>query len=184
VSKFLDFIEYHWGLIDGSWRLKDKHGVQVLRFKNTPLPNLYTYMTLGVSNSVLELENKLMRQEYLIVSNSQKEDEIVSFLFSFSEMIINQNRAVKRGEIFDPLNDWFSIPEIKGIYSCYPILISEEQGVYVKHTPKTTFVQLIPILKEDIELIKSYKGINFENVLIEDNMNFWNFKRDSFKISK
>ncbi|HNO25818.1 MAG TPA: suppressor of fused domain protein, partial [Leptospiraceae bacterium] len=181
-ENLINHIEYHWGKMEGGWREKSESSLfSILKFENSPFPKLNTYLTLGVSDTVLYAEKKMIRQEFLIVSNSL-ETEIITFLDQFTNMVLLNKKGVKRGEVFGPFDDWFSVPKIKGVYCCYPILISEEQGFYKGSNPVTVFVQIIPIYDSEIELIRNYKGISFENELIENNMDFWDFHRKPFSI--
>jgi len=163
-----------WGPPQGS-----SFGIQVSLFEHTPEAGINTFCTLGLSNYVLAIGQKQVRQELLFgVPSTYSADSIASFLMTFAESVAASQNGLLRGEVVEglPLIEGVAAT---GIYAAIPVFWPDELHVFEISSPKTVFVWLLPIGREEAEVIAS-KGWNyFEDYLEEAEVDFWDLDRPS-----
>ena len=178
--KVYDHIEKYLGTITKGWSLKDgNNGIQVLEFKDELETGVYTYTTLGLSNKILTLGDKNVRQELIFAAyNLFDKGEIASFLLTFASHIKDTGKGLLRGECVEgkPL-----IAGVKatGIYSSNPVFWQDGFYAYEESSPPTIFVWLMPIMKDEATYIKEAGWSAFEDLLETAQCDFWNLNRDS-----
>ncbi|MFD1468428.1 suppressor of fused domain protein [Hymenobacter caeli] len=179
--KIYEHMEAHLGHITRGWGPPSGNafGIEVSLFENIPEVGMNTFSTLGLSNHILAIGNKQVRQELLFgVSNTYPIDDVASFLITFAEGIAVGGRGLLRGEVIaeKPL-----IQDVMttGVYASIPVLWPEELHVFEGSSPKTVFVWLLPICRAEIEVITA-KGWNyFEDYLEDVEVDFWDLNRPS-----
>lgn len=177
-NSVLEHIECFLGEVDSGWSdEKSSYGIQVVLFKNQPIEGINTYVTLGLSEFILNLpKGRKIRQEIVISFHDSIFDmKIVELLFSLSENIIESGNAVLRGEKIELGGE--RIKNIQGIYITNPTPFDEGFAEFEKTMPSVVFALLIPVTSNELALIKN-KGWNwFEDMLELQDPDIWDFDR-------
>lgn len=104
MSDLLSHIENNLGYL--SWAEKDRSiDVKVACFSNSPWSRYNTYVTLGLSEYPLQMEDgREVRQEILYSCiDGVKYNWVPSILFNISEYLVRDRTALLRGQIIGPL---------------------------------------------------------------------------------
>jgi hypothetical protein len=178
-SKVYDHIEEHLGTISTSWKLDEDPSIQVLKFENELKEGVVTYVTLGLSNTELDIGTKHIRQELVFAANEQFErNAIASFLLTFAMNVRNSTKGLLRGEFVEgkPL-----INNVKatGIYASIPVFWESTFHEFEVSTPPTIFVWLMPILQSEALFVKEHGWNAFEDKLVANDVDYWNLNRTS-----
>lgn len=179
--KIIEHIETYLGEITSGFLSKnDKISIQALEFQNTPIPDVNTYLTLGVSNFEFHRFNeKKYRQEYLFAAHkSFDKSEIASMLLTFSESIIEKKIALLRGEVIGE-KQLISDVKANALYVSIPVFWDDEFHEFSDSTPPTIFIWLMPIMSEEYNFVKSNGWNAFEDKLEVSDCDFWDLNRES-----
>jgi hypothetical protein len=178
--KLYDHIEKHLGKIVEGWAPETgKFNIQVVRFDATPLKGVSTYSTLGLSNFVLNINEKKVRQEFVFsVYDHYSASEVASFLMTFAEYIADTGNGLLRGSIKMGgalIDDAVS----NGVYASVPVFFADEFNVFDSTVPPVVFVWLIPISDKDADFIEANGWNEFEDRLEQNDCDFWSLNRNS-----
>jgi hypothetical protein len=177
----VEHLEKHLGKITKGWNseeFKSRNSLQVAKFNDQPKKNISTYVTLGLSNIMLPTASNIVRCELLFSAyDSFDEKEIASFLLSFSEYLISQNRALLRGETIKGNTPIIESSNLNGVYAALPVFF--EKSFYSLKTPNQpiSFIWLIPLHSKESEYISKNGWNAFEDYLEKSPCDFWDLKR-------
>lgn len=178
----ISHLEHSLGEIDQGWKAKDGAGlVQVVRFTNQPFNGVMTYVTLGLSNTLLPMsQGREIRQE-LIFSAYDKfsAEEIVSFMLSFCDYILAQNKALLRGDIVGPSDPLIPNVAVDSVYASIPAIFDERLSTYRGSSPNTVMVWLIPLRKDETNFVRTNGWSQFEDILERENPDLMELNRMS-----
>lgn len=166
----IQHFEYYLGPIDKGWKERNcDESLQILSFLDCPEESVSTYLSLGMSDNVLKInESKSVRQELVFSAYTHTSSSlVVSFLMSMCEAILQRGRAVLRGEVI-PLS--FELAKKIGFeyaYCAIPVFFEDNFDSYDKTSPPTVMVWLLPIYKSEAEFIKEKGWETFEDLLEE-----------------
>jgi len=173
----VEHVEKYLGKIESGYKLSDRQfDVSVSKFRDQPFEGIITYSTIGLSKYELFNNGKKYELELLLsVNESFNDQDISSFLLSFSEHLLKHRKALLRGEIVGPHDKLISETEMNGIYCSIPVFFEDD---FVTFESKV-FVWLIPLYENELRFIEENGWDKFETVL-EDNpdIDFWDLKRD------
>lgn len=175
--KVYDHIEEHLGTISTSWKLNEDPNIQVLKFENELKQGVITYITLGLSNTELDIGNKYVRQEFIFAAEEQfDQGAVASFLLTFAQHVRTSTRGILRGDFVDgkPL---ITGVKVTGIYASVPVFWGSTFHEFEESKPTTIFVWLMPILKSEARVIKEQGWNAFEDKLVDKEIDFWDLNR-------
>lgn len=172
--KLYDHMELYLGKISEGWAPEEEgFNIQVVRFNSVPFDGISTYATLGLSNFILNINSKQVRQELIFSAyDTYPADEVASFLMTFAEYIANGGTGLLRGEIKmgPPL-----IRNVKsnGVYASIPVVFADELQVFNGGDSPVVFVWLIPITDTDAHFVIKNGWNKFEEELEQNNCDLW-----------
>ncbi|MBZ4422107.1 suppressor of fused domain protein [Myxococcus sp. RHST-1-4] len=142
-------------------------GVQGCRFRDQPDTSATTYATLGLSHHVLRLKGaREVRQELLLsVQASQARDELAGTLFEVATRMLQDHRALLRGEVVHLGGPILHGTEATALYASSPVLFPESLATFSSTTPPTVFVWLFPVLPSEVRFIVAHGWSAFEGLL-------------------
>lgn len=178
--KLIQHIEKYIGTIEGG--ISTSHEIYGnLSFSyiyNQPFDNIITYLSLGISNHELSIDNNKIRIELLMSTyNIYSKSEISECLFDISSKILNIHSAPSRGSVIES-SFFIEKYNIYGFYCTFPVFFEEEFWVLKNDNFDIFFIWLIPLFKEEIEFIELNGWSKFEDLLEIADCDFWNLTRD------
>lgn len=183
--KIYEHIEHYLGPITKSWSLKDQSPeLQVLKFDNELKENVSTYVTLGLSNTILSLGQKNVRHEFVFAAyDSFNSEDIASFLLTFSLHVKETGKGMLRGEFVEgkPL---ISNVKSTGVYASIPVFWDENFQVFNGMIPPVAIVWLMPLLKDEALFIQQKGWNQFEDILEKAECDFWDLNRGPISFLK
>lgn len=177
----MDVVEHLEKYIGKISRAKDvldkKYNISISICDNLPFEGLKTYATLGLNNYFIGYYFEFV----LVCGEKFNESEVVSFLTSFSEYLIDSKSTVLRGNvlIFDfPI---ISETEMNSLYFALPLYFNDDFQDLKSKDKNIIFPLIIPIYEEEALLIKE-KGWNcFEDFLESSEVNnLFDFGRNRY----
>lgn len=181
--KIIAHIEKYLGPISQGWSDKSSNQeLQVLYFKNSPEDGVDTFITLGLSNHVLNISSsKQVRQELVFsASNCESSANAISFLLSLCEMVINKDhRAFLRGEVVFLPYDIAEKMHFDAIYCAIPVFFDDDFSTCNETSPPTVIVCIIPIKQKEAEYVKSHGWDRFEDILEQSDIDCFDLNRES-----
>ncbi len=175
-------IEKHLGNIDKGWKLPDSSlSIQIVRFKNQPVEGATTYMTLGLSDYTLNLnEDKHIHQELIFSAYSTYPSEhIASFMTTFAEYMISNKKGLLRGDVVGPSTSLIPNVPVNSIYASIPIYFNDDFYIYKEHEFPTILVWLVPLLEDECKFTNQQGWSEFEDILELTNPDLLNLNRPS-----
>jgi hypothetical protein len=179
-------LESYLGLIDKGW--KDPAigtRLQVVSFKDVPFDGARTYSTLGLSDHVLAIRDRYIRQELIFSAYERFDhDQIASFLGTFAETVAKDHRALDR-IVIGP-----SAPIIRGVllnsvYITQPSVYNESLAFYDGPEDTRTAVSwVIPIHETEADLVRLHGWETFETALEAQDPDLWDLHRDSIDLGQ
>lgn len=176
----IQHVENYLGSIDKGWKDNDsEQNLQVVYFPDCPGETISTFLSLGMSDHVLELNNfKRVRQELVFSIYTVSSSElVVSFLMSLCEAVVNRGKAVLRGEVIPLTSELAQKIGFKFVYCTIPIFFDEDFCSYDSTTPPTVMVWVIPIYDAEADYIKEYGWESFEDLLEEKDPDLCSLER-------
>jgi hypothetical protein len=176
----IQHIENHLGVITQGWKDNDSEfDIQIISFKDCPGETVSTFLSLGMSDQVLEMGNaRKVRQElvfsaYTISISSM----IVSFLMSLCESIIRRGKGVLRGEVIPLSSELVKRIGFDAVYCSIPIFFEDDFCSYDESSPSTVMVMVVPIYQSEADYIDKNGWGNFENLLEEKDPDLCSMER-------
>ncbi|QUJ67387.1 suppressor of fused domain protein [Photobacterium sp. GJ3] len=173
-------MEKHLGLIIQGWK-DNNSNYKVLLFNDTPVENVSTYVSLGLSEHsyCIGYENKV-KQELLFSCNSSVDPEIISsLLMSLCESVSESKKAVLRGEVVLLPEEITQRLGFQAIYFTMPAYFDEGFYEYKGSKPSTVLVWAVPVFFEEYEYIINNGWEKFEDMLEELDPDLCSIKRES-----
>lgn len=172
----IEHIEKHLGNIEQGWKDDESdENFQIISFHNSPCEDFRTFMSLGLSEYILQRSSeKKMRMEVVFTAMTKNlTQQIVAFLFSVCEAIIHRKKAVCRGEVI-PLDS--SVIEQVGFHSVYctsPQYFEDTFDIYEEVDPNIVIVWLVPIFRVEAKFIGDNGWESFEELLETKDPDLW-----------
>lgn len=177
----IEHAEKYLGQIDQGWKDNNSdEGLQIVSFVDCPWKNFTTYLSLGLSDYILDLSKpKTVRQELVFsVYSNAISTLVVSFLLSLCEAILNNGSAVLRGEVIPLSGDIAKRIGFEAVYCSIPVFFDDEFSSCMKSTPSTVIVLMLPIYQNESDFIKSNGWESFENLLEQKNPDLFDLDRE------
>lgn len=153
--------------------------IQVAVFVDQPFKGVVTYVTLGMSNSVLKMpRNRSVRMELVFAADkSCPGDEIASFLRSFAHSIIARGEAILRGQVIGPSSPIIPEYSLNSVYVSTPNVYPKGFATYTGTEPPVVFAWLIPVYESEARYITINGWSKFEDILEEKDPDLWSLER-------
>ncbi len=172
-------LEDHLGKINFGW--KDPsigRNLQVVSFANTPFDGVTTYSTLGLSEQILPMGTNLIRHELIFSAyNRFNSEEIASFLSTFAESMVKDNKALLQGDCVGPSSPVILGTLLNSIFVSHPSIINKDLSVYYGSAPPTIFAWVVPIHEAEAEFIRAKGWKAFDSLLEEKDPDLWDLHR-------
>lgn len=176
----IEHLEGHLGEISRGWKDPvSPSGIRVVSFKDQPFEDIITYSTLGLSNTILPMNNgKSIRQELVFSAYRNFNNErIASFLSTFAEYLISINRALLRGDYIGPEAPIVLGTLLNSVYSAIPVIYKDSISVFDHTSPPTVIAWVIPIHEKEANYIRANGWSKFEDLLEEEDPELWDLTR-------
>ncbi|WP_322614413.1 suppressor of fused domain protein [Pseudomonas sp. BIC9C] len=173
-------IEQTLGALDLGWSFSENSSpVQVVRFRNQPFDGAVTYVTLGLSNTPLQMsQGRKVRQEFVFTAYEKfAAEEIASFMLSFCDYVLAKDQALLRGDVIGPSAPLITGVAVNSLYASIPVLFDEGFSTYKESSPHTVMVWLVPLLETEAQFVKSNGWSQFEDVLEHMDPDLWELNR-------
>lgn len=176
----VEHAERYLGEIDQGWKDNTPNNdLKIVSFKGCPLEPVTTFMSLGLSNHILDIsEAKKVRLEIVFSAYSMTiSSMVVSFLLSLCEAILSRGKAVLRGEIIPLSKELATRIGFDAVYCAIPVFFDEAFSTYDNSSPPTVVVWALPIYSSEIAYIKANGWESFESLLEEKNPDLCSLER-------
>ena len=177
----LEHAERHLGTIQQGWKDNDSDlDLQIASFKDSPSETVSTFISLGMSKEVLELnEAKSVRQELVFsVYSMAISSMVVSCLISLCEAILSKGKAVLRGEVIPLSAELAERTGFTAAYCTIPVFFDDDFSTYNESSPPTVMVWVLPIYKSEANYIDANGWEHFEDLLEEKDPDLCSWERD------
>ncbi len=177
----VEHAEKYLGRVEQGWKDNDSDvDLQIVSFKDSPSETVTTFLSLGMSNQILDLsENKKVRQEIVFSVYSEIiSGMVVSFLISLSEAILGRGKAVLRGEVIPLSAELEERIGFNAAYCTIPVFFDDGFCTYDGSSPSTVMVWVIPIYQSEAEYIEANGWESFEDLLEKKDPDLCSLKRD------
>ncbi|QIH34486.1 suppressor of fused domain protein [Sphingobacterium sp. DR205] len=184
--EIIKHIEKYLGTItEGeSVTLEDYGKLTLLKFIRQPFENVTTYVTLGLSNHILNIkENKNVRMEVLASVYTKQENNFINDLLIYisNKMLIN-HKAILRGQVISIPKKVLGNNLFDSVYVSIPVFFEEEFASIKGTDPDIVFAWIFPIYKSEADSIHKDGWCKFEEFLEENEIgNLWDLNRDKFQ---
>jgi hypothetical protein len=175
-----EHIEGYLGEISAGWSdTTSSHGIQVVSFRDQPMPSVTTYVTLGLSEVELALpRDRKIRQEIVVSAHdSFSGNDIAGFLLSLAEHIKVRGRAVLRGEVVGPWHPILKGATVNSVYVTNPTPFDDGFAEFYRVEPPVIFALLIPITEKEVSLVSNQGWNWFEEMLESQDPDIWDLNR-------
>lgn len=169
LPRLVEHIESHLGTINRAWNDDDSgpDRIWVTQHENCPRDGTSTYVTLGLSQHVLPMnEERFIRQELITCADKQVQPEsVAAFLQTFAEAVMIRHRALLRGNVVGPSEPVVPTVSLNSVYAALPVLFDREFWTFKGSSPPTVFVWALPIFEEEAQFVKERGWEPFEDLL-------------------
>lgn len=178
----IQHVENHLGPIDKGW--KDNYtdeSLQIVSFLDCPGETVTTFLSLGMSDHVLEMKNsRKVRQELVFSTYTLSISNLVaSFLMSLCEAILGRGKAVLRGEVIPLSPELATKIGFEYAYCTIPVFFDDDFCSYDETSPSTVMVWVVLIHKSEAEYIKENGWESFEDLLEKKDPDLCSLERES-----
>ncbi len=149
--KIVEHLENYIGKISNAINITDKkYNVTISLYENTPFEEVRTYSTLGMNRYFIDFY-----YEFIIVcGNNFNKNEVASFLTSFAEYLIEQNKGVRQGDVISFDFTMNSGTTMNSLYFTLPFYFDENLQQLDLEERSVIFPLIIPIYHEEAQLIR------------------------------
>jgi hypothetical protein len=177
--KIVNHLEYYiGGLITSAIFIDDrKFNVSISLYENLPFEGVTTLSTLGLNHYPT---GKYHHELIMVCNNNFNLSYIASYLTSFSEYLIDNNKSILKGEVFD---FDFTISEetkMSSLFFTIPFYFDEDIQLLEYNNRTIIFPLLIPVYREESDFVKLHGYSVFESFLeVNEINNLSDLKRDN-----
>lgn len=155
-------------------------GVQLLRFRGTPLRRVDTVATLGLSRHLLtQPSGRPIRQEFVGCARSGKAQALAGVLGTIADSVVASHRAILRGQVFRSPNPLFGSSGMTCLVCLepwyWPAGFERVEGA----SPTTMVGWLVPITECEARLVEEAGVDKFESMLTDFPVDLVDFGRTS-----
>lgn len=174
-------LEQHIGKILHGWST-DARGnhvaFQVVQLENVLGVNAYS--TLGLSKYSLQsrVTRKSIRSELIMLCRDGG-DSIPGVLQQVGQELVNQEKALLRGDVIGPKNALIPGSQLRALYASIPVYLPDSFGRCEAEQGPVVFIWLIPISLPEVEYVRNRGWDAFEKVLQKQDPDLTDFFRQS-----
>lgn len=176
-----EHLEQSLGKMERGWSSVSTPGIRVCLFRNQPTSGVDTLTTLGLSNTILAMnEGRSVRQELMMtVPVDRAKENFARKLLHIAERLVNSGRALLRGDVVDLGGTIASDSSAEALYAAIPVVFPEALATLPDTSPPTVFVWLIPLLPTEAAFVKSSGWSDFEDRLEASEPDLFDLRRDA-----
>jgi Suppressor of fused protein (SUFU) len=177
----IEHAEKYLGEIDQGWKDNNSgESLQVVSFEDCPGETVTTFLSLGMSEHILDIsEAKKARQELVFSVYSMAISALVtSFILSLCEAILSRGKAVLRGEVIPLSSEMAKRIGFDAVYCAIPVFFDDEFSTYDASSPSTVMVWVVPIYQSEVDYIEANGWESFEDLLEEMDPDLCSLDRD------
>ncbi|GEN69618.1 suppressor of fused domain protein [Chryseobacterium rhizosphaerae] len=176
--KIVEHIENHIGEITNAINITDKkYDITISLHEQTPFDGVRTYSTLGLNRYFIGYYFEFI----FVCENKFSKNEIASFLTSFSEFLIEQNKGVKQGDVISFDFTITSETKMNSLYFTLPFYFDENLQQLDLDERSVIFPLIVPVYYDEAQLIREKGWNSFEEFLEENEIdNLWDLNRESY----
>lgn len=150
------------------------YNITVSVYNETPFSGLKTYSTLGLSSYNIKNYYELV----FVCNDDYLKEKISSSLISFAEYLISENLKILRGDTFSFNHPIFEGSKMDSFYISLPFYFDNEFQVLNQRYKNVIFPLLIPLYREEADLVRSKGWSIFEEYLLDNEIdNLWDLRR-------
>jgi hypothetical protein len=178
----LDHVEKHLGSLAGAWS-EQSDGTclpfKILLFKDQPLDDLITFVTLGISEEVLPLRTgRTIRQELVFSAHARFAFwNLAGLVSEIGKELLQTKRSLLRGDVLGPAGPIVPGATLDAIYCGIPIFFPDRFHQSNATDPATVFVWCIPIATSEASLVRTRGWNYFEDLLEESDPDLFDLQR-------
>lgn len=176
--KVIEHLEKYIGEISRGADIDDRrYNVTIALYDKIPFEDIRTYSTLGMNRNFIDYY-----YEFIFVCIAKyNENEIASFLTSFAEYLIDNEKGVRRGDVLSFDFTMTSETKMNSLYFTLPFYFDNDLQELRLEDRTVIFTLIIPIYNEEAKLIKEKGWSKFEEFLEENEVdNLWNLNRQPY----
>lgn len=176
--KIVEHIENYIGEISSAINIRDKkYNVTISLHEQTPFDAVRTYSTLGLNRYFIGYYFEFI----FVCGNNFSKSEIASFLTSFCEFLIDQNKSIRQGDTISFDFTITSETKMNTLYFTLPFYFDEDLQQLDLEDRSVVFPLIIPIYNEEAQLIKEKGWNKFEEFLEKNEIdNLWDLQRNKY----
>jgi hypothetical protein len=177
-------IEYIENVLDTEsieWRLENfSTRVKVAQIRGRPIAQSGTCITIGISHYLLHLGGgKETRQELVLCAYGKSEIErLVTFLLVFSEFLIKEHNALRRGQVIFRPEKLLPESQIEAVYTIAPQRLGNCFAGFQESTLGIEFMGLVPLHASEVDYVKEFGKNRFERLFESHGTSFLDLQRD------
>lgn len=174
----VEHLEKFLGKIDRAIKINDaQFNISVSIFENCPFNGVKTFATLGLNRVLSENPYELI----FVCDSKNIEEQIASFMVSFSEYISNNNLKLYRGTVIMFDFNLTTYTKMKSIYIAQPFYFDEDFQALEKNELSVIFPLLVPLYENEAKKIQLNGWKNFELFLEKNEINnLWDLNRNEY----
>jgi hypothetical protein len=153
-------IERHLGVIDpqaGHWDWDHREGglLQVIAFRDKPLPGATTLCLLGLSHHELCSPQGHVRQELLLACSDRFVNRRLAGLLPFvANDALEGHTALLHGQVLGPGEPLIPGSGLRALLCLDPFLYPKTLGLCRETQPPTEFIWLVPISEPEVKAVE------------------------------
>lgn len=174
-----EHLERHLGRMERGWSSDSLPGVQICLFPDQPASGVLTLSTLGLSNTVLSMnDDRRVRQELILAVTADEEpDGYAKLLLHVADQLSSSGRALLRGDVVMLQSPIARGSSAAALYASIPTAYPEELSTLSETAPPTVFVWLFPLLPSETAFVRKSGWNEFETQLELRNPDLFDVRR-------
>ncbi|MCQ9641432.1 suppressor of fused domain protein [Chryseobacterium sp. WG14] len=176
--KVIEHLEKYIGEISRGADIVDKkYDLTISLYDNIPFEGIRTFITLGLNRYFIDYYFELI----FVCKSNYDENEIASFLTSFSEYLIDGKKGILKGDVITFDFTLTSETKMNSLYFTLPFYFDYDLQELQLEDRAVIFPLIIPIYNEEAELIREKGWNSFEEFLEENEIDdLWDLNRESY----
>jgi len=121
-----------------------------------------------------------VRQEFIFAAYDRFEStHVASFLQTFAEFVVEEHRALRRGQVIGPSEPVIPGIRLNAVYTAIPVLHDERLRTFDGTRPPTIFAWIVPIHEEEADYVRERGWEAFEERLEANDGDLCDLERES-----
>jgi len=176
-----EHLESFLGEINSGFSHPALPGVQICVFANRPCSGVTTLATLGLSKTILEMDDgRVVRQELLFgIPSGLSLNDAGKVLGRVAEAMLERKQALLRGEVVRLRRAVISGRDNEWFYGAIPVVYPDGIAALKDSDPPTVVVWLVAVRADESDFVKSEGWSDFEDRLESAGSDLFDLDRES-----